>query len=125
MVFIGVVLTLIGVLLVISFLTSRIRCKTAIEATVGKITEKKRFFRGRTIIDYTPFFEYTVNEKKYTYKADSSTTEKAKFFKGQKVTVFIDPKHPEKARYGNNTGFFIAGIVFAAAGIFVLVLNLM
>lgn len=122
MIFVGIVLTLIGILLIISFLMSRIRCTAPIEATVAELSEKKRFFRGRTITDYTPVFEYNVEGEKYSHKADSSTTQKGKFFKGQKVTVFIDPKHPEKARYGSNTGFCAAGIVFAAAGIFVLAL---
>lgn len=123
MIIIGITLTMLGILLLISFLLSRIKCKTVTEAIVCKIIVKKRYFRGRTIKEYTPVFEYSVNGKKYTYKADSSTRNSNKFFKGQTLNIYIDPKQPDAARYGSNAVYCIAGIIFAAAGMFFLILS--
>ena len=120
---IGIVLLVIGILLLFAFFMSRIRCKTETEAIVSKIIVKKRYFRGRTLKDHIPVFEYSVNGKKYTYKADSSTRDPNKFFTGQNLNIYIDPKHPEKARYGSNAGYCIAGIIFAAVGMFFLILS--
>lgn len=119
----GIVILTIGTLLIFAFLMSRIRCRTETEAIVSKIIVKKRYFRGRTLKDYTPVFEYSVNGKKYTYKADSSTRNPNKFFKGQYLNVFLDPRHPETARYGSNAVYCIAGCIFAAVGIFFLILS--
>lgn len=119
----GIVILTIGTLLIFAFLMSRIRCRTKTEAIVSKIIVKKRYFRGSTLKDYTPVFEYSVNGKKYTYRADSSTRNPNKFFKGQNLNIFLDPKHPETARYGSNAVYCIAGCIFAAVGIFFLILS--
>ena len=119
----GIVVLTIGTLLIFAFLMSGIRCRTKTEAIVSKIIVKKRFFRGRTLKDYIPVFEYSVNGKKYTYRADSSTRNPNKFFKGQYLNIFLDPKHPETARYGSNAVYCIAGCIFAAVGIFFLILS--
>lgn len=119
----GIVILTIGTLLIFAFLMSRIRCRTKTEAIVSKIIVKKRYFRGRTLKDYTPVFEYSVNGKKYTYKADSSTRNSNKFFKGQTLNIYIDPKQPDAARYGSNAVYCIAGCIFAAVGIFFLILS--
>ena len=119
----GIVILTIGTLLIFAFLMSRIRCRTKTEAIVSKIIVKKRYFRGRTLKDYTPVFEYSVNGKKYTYRADSSTRNPNKFFKGQYLNIFLDPRHPETARYGSNAVYCIAGCIFAAVGIFFLILS--
>lgn len=125
MIILGIVLCVIGFLLIISFLLSRIRCKTKTEAVITKIIEKKRYYRGRTIKECTPVFTYTIDNKKYTEKADFSTLNSKKFSVGQKINVFIDVNHPEKVRFGSNIGFCIAGIVFALLGIFIVILFFM
>lgn len=122
MIVVGILLTVIGLLLILAFLLSRIRCKTETEAVVAKIIEKKRFYRGRTITDYTPVFAYTVNNKEYHTKAEFSTTNTKKFFVGRKMTVFTDADHPENIRCGSNFGYCLAGIAFTLMGAFIIVL---
>ena len=119
---VGMILSVIGILLIVAFLMSRLRCRTLTRAAVSKISEQKRYYKGRVITDYIPVFEYSVNGKKYTYKADSSTRDPNRFYIGQELNLYIDAKHPETARYGSNAGYCIAGILFAAVGIFFLVL---
>lgn len=122
MLVLGIVLTVIGLLLLLAFLLSRIRCRTETEAEIVRFIEKKHFFRGRTVIDRTPVFGYTVNGKKYTAKSDHSSSDPKKYSVGQKLTIFIDADHPESIRHGSNIGFCITGIVLALLGIFVIVL---
>ena len=125
MIVLGIVLLVIGLLLVIAFLSSRIRCNTQIPAVVVRVIEKKQYVKGRTVFDCTPVFGYTVNSKEYTAKADLSTSDPKKFTVGQAVTIYVDTEHPENIRYGSNAGFCIAGLVLAALGIFVMVLYFM
>ena len=122
MIVLGIVLTVIGLLLIIAFVSGRIRCNTETEAVVVRIIEKKQYHRGRTVSDCTPVFSYSVNGKEYTAKPEYSTSDTKKFSVGQKVMIFTDAGHPENIRYGSNAGFCIAGIVLAALGIFTIVL---
>ena len=121
----GIILTVIGALLIIAFISSRARCTTAVEAEIVKINGKKHYYRGRTVWDCTPEFTYTVNNKEYTAKSDHSTSNPKKYFVGQKITVYTDARHPERVRDGSNVGFCIAGVVIAALGIFFIVLSVM
>lgn len=122
MIVLGIVLTVIGFLLLCAFFSGRIRCRTATEAVIVRIIEKKRYFKGRTIRECTPVFSYTVNGKEYTAKTDRSYSDPKKFAVGQKLIVFTDDDQPERVRYGSNTGFCITELIFALAGIFIIVL---
>ena len=118
----GIILIIIGFLLLLAFMFSRIKCRTETEAVVVKIIEKKHFYKGRTIKDCTPVFAYTVNGKEYTAKSDHSTSKPNKFTVGQKLTIFTDADHPESIRHGSNMGYCAAGIIFASLGIFITVM---
>ena len=118
----GIVVAGIGVLLIVAFAISRARCKTKIEATVTKLSTKSMKLRGRTVTDTTPIFTYTVNGAEYTYKAETSTTNRKRFAVGQKEFVFINENHPNEARYGSNFGFLLCGIVCFLLGTAVIVL---
>ncbi len=122
MIVLGIVLAVIGILLLAAFLISRIRCRTETEAEIVRIIEKKQYFRGRTVRDCRPVFRYVVNGKEYTAKSDHSTSDPKKYAVGQKMTVYTDAARPENVRDGSNAGYCIAGILFLAAGIFVIVL---
>lgn len=122
MIIVGILLTLVGLLILIAFAVSRISCRTPIEAVVSKVLVSKRPGRGRTISDYTPVFSYEVEGKTYSGKADSSTTDVKRFTVGQRVSIFIDPAHPAKFRYGSNVGFLLAGLVITALGVLFIVL---
>ena len=121
----GIILTVPGLLLLVSFLFSRIRCTTATDAVIVRIIVKKHFFRGKTVKDCRPVFSYTVNDKKYTAKADFSVSDDKKYSVGQKLTVFIDAAHPENVRSSSNIGYGIAGLLLAAGGLFFIVLSFM
>ena len=125
MIIIGIIIAVFGLLLIVSFMISRIKCRTETKAVIVKIIEKKSYHRGRTIIDCTPVFTYTVNGKEYTSKAESSTSNPKKYFVGQEVIVFTDANDPGVVRFGSNTGFGVAGAVIALLGIFVIVLCFM
>ena len=118
----GIVLGVLGLLLVVAFILSRVRCTTKTEATVGRLIEKKMYLRGRTVKDITPVFTYTFDGKQYEAKADLSTTNAKRFTVGQKEYIYIDASHPENIRYGSNIGFLLTGIVIAAIGIFIIVI---
>ncbi len=121
---IGIIIAVIGLLLIVSFIFSRLRCNEKTEATVSKVSAKKIYLRGRIANEYTPVFTYFSNGKKYTAKSDISTFDAKRYSVGDKATVYIDAKHPETMRYGSNVSYLIAGIVLAALGIFIIVLAL-
>ena len=125
MIVVGIIISVIGLLLVVSFVISRSRCRTRIEATVTGLDEKSMKLRGRTVRDITPVFTYTVDGKDYTYKAEMSTTNRRRFSVGQKETVFINEKHPSEARFGSNVGFLLFGLVLTFVGAAVIILSFM
>lgn len=125
MLVIGIILALLGLLLLIAFVLSNVRCKKATEATVVKLVDKKQYVRGRTVHLITPVFGYSVDSKEYTVKADFSVSSEKKFYVGKKVTVYLDPKHPEAVRYGHYVGYGLAGLILLALGAFVIVLCFM
>lgn len=110
MIVVGIIISVIGLLFVVAFAISRARCKMRIEATVSRLATKSMKLRGRTVTDTTPIFTYTVNGKEYTYKAEMSTANRKRFAVGQKEFIYINDKHPEEARFGNNLGFLVCGI---------------
>lgn len=124
MIVLGIVLSLIGVLMIVSLAMSKIKCRTAIEATVSKITEKSTTLRGSTIKSYSPVFTYSFGGRQYTAKSDVSTRNPDKYTVGQKLTVFTDEAHPENVRYGSNVGILFGGLVFALLGALFIVLSL-
>ena len=124
MIIIGSVITIIGLLFVVAFVISRARCKTRTEATVSRLATKSIKLRGRTVTDTTPIFTYTVNGKEYTYKAEMSTTNRKRFTVGQKEFIYINDKHPEEARFGNNLGFLLFGFCCVLVGAVFIVLSI-
>lgn len=122
MIILGIILTVIGILLLVSFFISHIRCRTETEAAVSKVIVKEHYHRGRTIKDCTPVFTYTVNGKEYTAKSEHSTRDPKKYFVGQKHIIFTDADHPESIRHGSDAGYGIAGVVIALLGIGIIVL---
>ena len=123
MIIIGSVITIIGLLFVVAFATSRAKCKTRTQATVSRLATKSIKLRGRTVTDITPIFTYTVNGKEYTYKAEMSTTNRKRFTVGQKEFIYINEKKPEEARFGNNLGFLLFGICCVLVGALFIVLS--
>lgn len=123
MIIIGILLTLLGLILISSFLFSIIKCKTETPAVIEKIIVKKRYSRGINIKYCTPVFSYTVNNKKYTTKADFFTLNSKKYFVGQNVIVYTDVNNPNRMRYGSNISFCIEGLAFSALGIFIIILT--
>lgn len=122
MIILGSIIAVIGLLFVVAFAISRARCKTKIEATVSRLSEKTMTVRGTTVKDITPIFTYTVNGKEYTYKAEMSTTKRKRFAVGKKEFIYINDKHPEEARFGSNFGFLVFGIGCVLAGALFVVL---
>lgn len=125
MIVLGIVIVFIGSLLIVSFVISRAKCKTRVEATVSRLEKKSMYFRGRTVTDTTPIFTYTVNGKEYTYKAEMSTTNRKRFSVGQKEFIYISEKNPREARFGSNIGFLLFGIVLFLIGAAFIVLTFM
>ena len=123
MIVLGCILDLLGVLLILAFAVSRIKCTTAVAAVVSHIDIKKMTVRGSTVKRYLPTFTYTVNGKEYTAKADSDTADARKFIVGQTVTIYTDINNPTVIRYGSNSGFLTAGIILTAVGIGIIVLS--
>ena len=114
---VGIVLSVIGVLMLASVLVSRIKCKTAVEAVVSRVAVKKSYLRGKTYKFSTPVFTYIYNNKKYTQKANISTLKTGKYSVGDTFTVYIDPKKPDKIRFGGNFGIIICGALLLTAGL--------
>lgn len=114
---VGIVLTIIGALMLASVLVSRVKCKTAVEAVVSRVSVKKSYLRGKTYKFSTPVFTYTFNSKKYTQKANISTLKTGKYTAGDTFTVYIDPKNPAAMRFGTNIGVIVCGALFLAAGL--------
>ena len=123
MIIIGIIIAVIGLLFVVAFAISRARCKMRIEATVSRLATKSMRYRGITVTDTTPIFTYTVNGKEYTYKAEMSTTNRKRFAVGQKEFIYINDKHHEEARFGNNFGFLLFGICCVLVGAVFIVLS--
>lgn len=122
---IGILLSLSGLLLIVAFVFSKLKCKTAVEARVSELVKKTVPFRGTRIVYYTPVFSYSVNGKTYTAKANLQTRDKNRFPEGQIFTVYLDTANPESIRLGGNIPFLIAGIIFLAAGTLFIVVNFM
>ncbi len=114
---VGIVLSVIGVLMLASFLMSKIKCKTAVEAVVSRVSVKKSYLRGKTYRHSTPVFTYIFNNKKYTQKANISTLKSGKYTVGDTFTVYIDPNNPSAMRFGANIGIVAGGALFLAAGL--------
>ena len=123
MIVIGIIIAVIGSLFVVAFAITGARCKTRIEAIVSRLATKSVKLRGSTVTDTTPIFTYTVNGKEYIYKAEMSTTNRKRFAVGQKEFIYINDKHPEEARFGNNLGFLIFGICCVLVGALFIVLS--
>ena len=122
----SIIMSLTGLLLLAAILNSRIKCRTRVEATVSDIIIDKLPTRGGTYVkQYTPVFSYSVNGKTYTGKADTTTMKAEKYFIGQTVSVYVDSDYPEAMRYGSNFGILLAGLVFLAIGVLILVLYFM
>lgn len=118
----GIILTIIGLLIIIGFIMSLAKCKTKAEATVSQIIETKNVLRGSTIKSYSPVFSYKADDKDYFFKSEKSSLNPQKYEVGQKVTVYIDKKHPETARFGVNIGIFLSGLVLTFVGVVFIVL---
>lgn len=114
---VGIVLSVIGVLVLASVLVSRIKCKTAVEAVVSRVSVKKSYLRGKTYKFSTPVFTYIYNNKKYTQKANISTLKTGKYSVGDTFTVYIDPKNPAAMRFGANSGVIVCGALLLTAGL--------
>ena len=123
MIVIGIIIAIIGLLFVVAFVISRVRCKTKTESIVSGLATKSIKLRGKTVTDTTPIFTYTVNGKEYTYKAEMSTVKRKRFVVGQKEFIYINDKHPEEARFGNNLRFLFFGICCALVGTLFIVLS--
>ncbi len=123
MIIIGIIITAIGLLFVVAFAFGRARCKMRIEATVSRLATKSIKLRGSTLTDTTPIFTYSVNGKEYTYKAEMSTINRKRFAVGQKEFIYINDKHPEESRFGNNLGFLFFGICCVLVGALFIVLS--
>ena len=125
MIVFGIITAVIGLLLTIGFILSRIKCSEAVEAEVSKLNEKKLYLRGSTIKQFNPVFTYSVGGKDYTQKSDILTTNAKKYFVGQKLTVLVNPKNPSEMRYGSNIGILLTGIVLLLIGALFITLTFM
>lgn len=120
MIVLGIILSIIGILLIVSFVSSRVKCTTKVEATVTKLKVKTFSVRGRTVKQYTPVVTYTVDGKEYTKETLVQTRNPDKYTVGEKLSIYTDLNDPKNMRFGSEIGFLVAGIVFASAGIFFL-----
>ncbi len=116
MIIVGILITITGILLTLAFIIGRITCSMRAEATVSKILETSITMRGRKLKEYTPEFTYIINGKTFTDKAETPSRKKDKYIVGQKVTVYVNPKHPEKTWFGNNLGFLFLGLAAVVIG---------
>ncbi len=114
---VGLLLSLVGLLLLVSFVFSRIKCTVETEATVSDVISKSTFWRGKTLWQCTPVFTYYVDGKEYSGKADFSVSDPKKFTVGQSVRIFVNKKSPIEFRCGSNAGIVILGILLLAAGL--------
>ena len=124
MIVLSIILLSVGLIIILAYIFSLIRCSIKTPAFISKIEEKDIPSRSHKLKEYYPVFTYTYNNKKYSEKANVSTNNKLKFKLNEKVFVYLNPKHPELIRYGKNTIYLLPGILFILSGVFFLVLSL-
>lgn len=106
----------LGLLIIIVEMRSFIKCRTKVNGVITSINKKSRFWRGRTITDYNPQFQYTYEGQDYDAIAPFSSTNKDKYIPGTYYDIFINPNNPEQYRFKNESGLVIAGIILLIVG---------
>lgn len=125
MLILGLLVAAVGALMIAAFVSSYLRCRTRVEATVCRVETKSHYFRGQTIREYIPVFSYSVGGKTYTAKADVSVRNPDRFAVGQKETLFVSARQPSVFRFGSHVPVLLWGLIFFACGVGVLILRFM
>lgn len=95
-IFMGLGLIMLGVAAYIIYADDQFaqRAVPVTGKTIGYSSYISRDDDGHETTMFTPIFEYTFNETKYTYKSDMSSSSKD-FATGDPVEILVDPNDPE------------------------------
>lgn len=101
LVLIFIITLLLSCFLIFDFIHGKIEfsdCKQTEGILVSNKKEIKTLHKkNKTEITYHNIYEYEVNDEKYTYRIDDSSTNSL----GSKITIYYLPENPSKAIDGN------------------------
>ena len=120
----AVVCGITGTVMLVRYFRKQLRCKTPVEAEIMRNDISEGGKNGKL---YAPEYSYHYNDRHYTFQSTAYTEQH--YEPGQKVTVYIDPAHPEQCRDKQKSSRLLlwTGLFFellAAAGVY-LVLSLL
>ena len=114
---VGIILSAIGILSIVSGIISKIKCSEPVEGTVTHLKDKSYYHRGITTHDITPTVAYTYNGKTYESKAPASTSDKNKYRVGGRIKVFVNPKRPGEFKLKNTLLPYVFGVILLIPGV--------
>ncbi len=118
---VGIILSVLGLLSIISGILSKIRCTVPVEGIVSDLKDKTFYHRGITTHDITPTVKYDYNGKTYESKAATSTSNTKKYRIGASVRILVDPKSPESFVLGKPVFPYVFGVILLLPGVFLIV----
>lgn len=119
----GPTLICIGLMILVSISSKRLRCTNAVDGKIVDIfTKQEAIFRGGFETYYYPVYEYQVEGR--TYHSSSTQCSKLEnwFQIGDTSTIYYNQHNPEEIVSKRFGGDFIASAAFTIAGIILLVI---
>lgn len=118
---IGIILSIIGVGGIGAAISNNKSCSEYVTATVSSVKVQRHNIKFKLLVTYIPTFTYTFGGKKYSTASHYSSIRSKKYEKGKEYTLRINPKNPNEINEGSNWSLVLFGLIFAAAGITMIV----
>lgn len=118
----GIVVGAAGIVLIVAFIITRIKCSESAVASVSRIEKSDLYVRGSKTHRYRPVYSYAVNDKKYECEAPFDTSSAKKYAEGDNAIIFYNPKKPETICFKGRIVPVLWGILFLFIGLFFSVL---
>lgn len=118
----GIVVTLLGIIILSTYIYSIITCRTKIYATITSLKKESMKLRGSTVYSYRPEFKYSYNDTEYSGISIKSTYKKDKYQANEPLLIYINPNKPEDYRFSVFTGALLTGIIAFGVGMLFVIL---
>ena len=114
---VGIILSAIGVLFIVSGVLSKIKCTEPAEGFVVRLNDKTHYHRGITTHTITPVIKYTYNGNTYESEANTSTSNTKKYYVGGRVQILVNPNNPEQFKLGKAIAPYVLGVIMLIPGV--------